>query len=73
MSFRGSVCRHNNVSLAHARQAVAPLHIVVAVKSVIDVELNIRVREGQIVQEGLNYILSKWDENALEAALQPTR
>lgn len=46
------------------------MHIVVTVKSVIDVELNIRVREGQIVQEGLNYILSKWDENALEAALQ---
>lgn len=46
------------------------MNIVVPVKSVIDVELNIRVRDGKIVEEGLNYILSKWDENALEAALQ---
>jgi len=46
------------------------LNIVVPVKSVIDVELNIRVRDGKIVEDGLNYILSKWDENALEAALQ---
>ncbi|HKJ00743.1 MAG TPA: electron transfer flavoprotein subunit beta/FixA family protein [bacterium] len=46
------------------------MNIVVPVKSVIDVELNIRVRDGKIVEDGLNYILSKWDENALEAALQ---
>jgi electron transfer flavoprotein beta subunit len=46
------------------------LNIVVPVKSVVDVELNIRVRDGKIVEDGLNYILSKWDENALEAALQ---
>jgi electron transfer flavoprotein beta subunit len=46
------------------------LNIIVPVKSVIDVELNIRVRDGKIVEDGLNYILSKWDENALEAALQ---
>ena len=45
------------------------MNIVVPVKSVIDVELNIRVRDGRIVEDGLNYILSKWDENALEAAL----
>jgi electron transfer flavoprotein beta subunit len=46
------------------------LNIVVPVKSVVDVELNIRVRDGKVVEDGLNYILSKWDENALEAALQ---
>jgi len=46
------------------------LNILVAVKHVIDVELNLRVREGKLVEEGLNYVLSKWDENALEAALQ---
>ena len=45
------------------------MNIVVPVKSVVDVELNIRVRDGKIVEDGLNYILSKWDENALEAAL----
>ena len=46
------------------------MNIVVPVKSVIDVELNIRVRDGKVVEDGMNYILSKWDENAVEAALQ---
>lgn len=46
------------------------MNIIVPVKSVVDVELNIRVSDGRIVEDGLNYILSKWDENALEAALQ---
>lgn len=46
------------------------MNILVAVKHVIDVELNLRVREGKLVEDGLNYVLSKWDENALEAALQ---
>ena len=46
------------------------MKILVPVKSVMDVELNIRVRDGQVVEEGMNYILSKWDENAIEAALQ---
>ena len=45
------------------------MNILVPVKSVIDVELNIRVRDGAIVEDGMNFILSKWDENALEAAL----
>ncbi len=35
-----------------------------------DVELNIRVKDGRISEDGMNYILSKWDETALEAALQ---
>jgi electron transfer flavoprotein beta subunit len=46
------------------------LNIVVPIKSVIDVELNIRVQEGKIAKDGMSYIISKWDENAIEAALQ---
>jgi electron transfer flavoprotein beta subunit len=46
------------------------LKILVMVKHVIDVELNLRVRDGKLVEDGLTYVLSKWDENALEAALQ---
>lgn len=46
------------------------MNILVPVKSVIDVELNIRVKDGKVAEDGMNYILSKWDENAVEAALQ---
>jgi electron transfer flavoprotein beta subunit len=46
------------------------LKILVTIKHVIDVELNLRVRESKLVEDGLTYVLSKWDENALEAALQ---
>jgi electron transfer flavoprotein beta subunit len=46
------------------------LNILVPVKSVMDVDLNIRVKDGKVVEDGMNYILSKWDENAIEAALQ---
>jgi electron transfer flavoprotein beta subunit len=46
------------------------LNILVPIKSVMDVELNIRVKDGRVVEEGINYILSKWDENAVEGALQ---
>ncbi|MBI3992370.1 MAG: electron transfer flavoprotein subunit beta/FixA family protein [Candidatus Lambdaproteobacteria bacterium] len=45
------------------------MNILVPVKSVIDVELNIRVRDGRVVEDGMNYVLNKWDENAVEAAL----
>lgn len=45
------------------------MNIIVPVKSVIDVELNIRVRDGQVAEDGMNYVLNKWDENAVEAAL----
>jgi electron transfer flavoprotein beta subunit len=45
------------------------LNILVPVKSVMDVDLNIRVRDGKVLEDGMNYILSKWDENAIEAAL----
>lgn len=46
------------------------MEILVPVKSVIDVELNIRVRDGKVVEEGMNYVLNRWDETAVEAALQ---
>ncbi len=46
------------------------MNIIVTVKSVIDVDLNIRVRDGKVVEEGLNYVLNRWDETAVEAALQ---
>ena len=69
--------RDESRSAAHFLAAKRPqpieeahLNIIVAIKSVIDVELNIRVNDGAVVTDGLNYILSKWDENALEAALQ---
>ena len=45
------------------------MNIIVLVKHVIDVELNIRVKEGRLIEDGMNYVLSRWDENALEAAL----
>ena len=47
-----------------------PVKILVAVKQVMDVELNIRVKEGRVLEDGMNYVLSKWDENAVEAALR---
>ena len=46
------------------------MNIIVPVKSTIDVDLNIRVRDGRVVEDGMNWMLNRWDENALEAALQ---
>ena len=46
------------------------LEILVPIKQVVDVELNIRIKEGAIVEDGLNYVISNWDEIAIEAALQ---
>ena len=48
------------------------MEIIVLVKQVPDVALNIKVKEGEIVEEGLSYVISSWDETALEAALQIT-
>ena len=46
------------------------MNIFVPIKSVIDVDLNIRVQDGKVVEDGMSYIISKWDETAVEAALQ---
>jgi len=46
------------------------LKILVCLKQVIDVELNVQLRDGRIVEEGLQYAMNAYDESALEAALQ---
>ena len=46
------------------------MEIIVPIKQVIDVELSIRVKDGAIVEDGLNYVISNWDEIAIEAALK---
>lgn len=46
------------------------LNIIVLVKQVIDVELNIRVKDNAVVEDGLTYVISNWDEIAIECALQ---
>ena len=48
------------------------MNICVLVKQVVDVELNIRVKDDALIEEGLKYVLSSWDEIAVEAALQIT-
>lgn len=46
------------------------MNILVPVRHVVDVELTIRIKEGKVVEDGLQYAMSAWDENALEAAVQ---
>lgn len=46
------------------------MNICVMIKEVVDVELNIRARNGSLIEEGLNYVISSWDEIAVEAAIQ---
>ena len=46
------------------------MKILTTVKKVVDVELTIRVQEGAIVEDGLQYVINAWDENAVEAAVQ---
>ncbi len=46
------------------------MKILTTVKKVVDVELNIRVNDGAIVEDGLQYVINAWDENAVEAAVQ---
>ena len=48
------------------------MEIIVLIKQVPDVALNIKVKDGAVVEEGLSYVISSWDETALEAALQIT-
>jgi electron transfer flavoprotein beta subunit len=44
--------------------------ILTTIKKVVDVELNMRVKDGAIVQDGLQYVINAWDECAVEAAVQ---
>lgn len=46
------------------------MKILTTVKKVVDVELNIRVKDGAIVEDGLQYVTNAWDENAVETAVQ---
>lgn len=46
------------------------MKILTTVKKVVDVELTIRVQDGSIVEDGLQYLINAWDENAVEAAVQ---
>ena len=46
------------------------MKILTTLKKVVDVELNIKVKNGAIVEEGLQYVMNAWDENAVEASVQ---
>ena len=46
------------------------MKILTTVKKVVDVELTIRVQDEAIVEDGLQYVINAWDENAVEAAVQ---
>lgn len=46
------------------------MKILTTVKKVVDVELNIHVDKGAIVEEGLQYVMNAWDENAVETSVQ---
>ncbi len=46
------------------------MKILTTVKKVVDVELNIHVKDGAIVEDGLQYVVNAWDENAVEASVQ---
>ncbi len=46
------------------------MKILTTVKKVVDVELTINVEAGAIVEDGLQYVMNAWDENAVEACVQ---
>ena len=46
------------------------MKILTTVKEVVDVELTINIEAGAIVEEGLQYVMNAWDENAVEATVQ---
>lgn len=46
------------------------MKILTTIKEVVDVELTIRVDSGAIVEQGLQYVMNAWDENAVEAAVR---
>ena len=46
------------------------MKILTTVKKVVDVELNIHIKDGAIGEDGLQYVINAWDENAVEAAVQ---
>lgn len=45
------------------------MKILVTAKQVIDVELNLQVKEKSLLQDGLQHVMNAWDENAVESAV----
>ena len=48
------------------------MEIIVPIRQVPDVALNIRVQDGAVVEDGISFVISSWDETAIEGALQMT-
>lgn len=46
------------------------MKILTPVKKVVDVELTIRVQDGAVVEDGMQYVINAWDESAVEASVQ---
>jgi len=46
------------------------LKILTTVKKVVDVELTMRVEDGTLVEDGMQYVINAWDESAVEASVQ---
>lgn len=46
------------------------MKILITVKKVVDVELNMHVKNGAIIEDGMQYVINAWDESAVEAAVQ---
>ena len=46
------------------------MKILTTVKNVVDVELNINLENGAIVEQGLQYVINAWDESAVETSVQ---
>ena len=45
------------------------MEIIVPIRQVPDVALNIRVNEGKVVEDGVSFVISSWDETAIELSL----
>lgn len=46
------------------------MKILTTVKKVFDVELTMRVSDGAIVEDGMQWVINAWDENAVETSVQ---
>lgn len=46
------------------------MKVLTTVKKVVDVELNIHVQDGAILDQGLQYVINAWDEAAVETTVQ---
>ena len=46
------------------------MKILTTTKKVVDVELNMHVENGAILDDGMQYVINAWDESAVEASVQ---